>query len=119
MREFTDQELVRIENDKKIIEELEFKKNIKYFGPYFNGISAHNVLDLIKYAYPLRSCNLALKKPEKRECLKYSLGECVAPCTNRITKNKYNLIVNDVIDFLNGNTEKVKQILLNKSIFLL
>lgn len=86
----------------------------KYFGPYFNGISAKMVLDLIKYAYPLRTCNLSLTKPEKRECLKYSLHECSAPCTNRISEKEYNEIVKEAIEFLNGNTKKVEKILTEK-----
>ena len=86
----------------------------KYFGPYFNGISAHTVLDLIRYAYPLRSCNLKLNKLEKRECLKYSLKECSAPCTNRICEKEYLKIVDEVIDFLNGDTSKLEKILTDK-----
>lgn len=100
----------------ELTRKVDFKKNVKYFGPYFNGISAHSVMDIVKYAYPLRSCNLSLKKPEKRECLKYSLGECSAPCTNRISVKDYNKIVDDVIDFLNGDTVKVKEILTKKMI---
>lgn len=98
----------------EVTRKVEFKKNIKYFGPYFNGVTVSLVIDLVKYAYPLRSCNLGLKKPEKRECLKYSLGECSAPCTNRISKEDYKKIVDEVIDFLNGDTEKVKEILTKK-----
>lgn len=98
----------------ELTRKVEFKKNIKYFGPYFNGISARELMDIIKYAYPLRTCNLALKKPEKRECLKYSLNECCAPCTNKITKQDYLKIVDDVVDFLNGNTKRVKEILTDK-----
>lgn len=100
----------------ELTRKVDFKKNVKYFGPYFNGISAHSVMDIVKYTYPLRSCNLSLKKPEKRECLKYSLGECSAPCTNRISVKDYNKIVDDVIDFLNGDTVKVKEILTKKMI---
>lgn len=107
------QEYPKVEITRKII----FNNKIKYFGPYFNGVSAYMVLDLIKYAYPLRSCNLKLKKQEKRECLKYSLGECSAPCTNKISKDEYNKIVDEVIDFLNGNTEKVKEILTQKMLY--
>lgn len=104
------QEFPKVELTRKVV----FNKKIKYFGPYFNGVTAYMVMDLIKYAYPLRSCNLKLKKQEKRECLKYSIGECSAPCTNKISKLEYNKIVEDVIDFLNGNTEKVKEILTQK-----
>ncbi len=110
---------IKIDLNKKfpkleVTRKVEFKKNVKYFGPYFNGISAYSVMDIVKYAYPLRSCNLSFVKQEKRECLKYSLGECSAPCTNRISKEDYDKIVLDVIDFLNGDTKKVKEILIDK-----
>ncbi|MBE5745900.1 MAG: excinuclease ABC subunit UvrC [Clostridiales bacterium] len=100
----------------EITRKIDFKKNIKYFGPYFNGVTAAMVMDLVKYAYPLRSCNLSFKKLEKRACLKYSIGECSAPCINKIDKVNYNKIVDEVINFLNGDTEKIKEILTNKMI---
>lgn len=98
----------------EITRKVDFKKNVKYFGPYLNGISAYSILDIIRYAYPLRTCNLNFKKHNDRECLKYHLGECSAPCTNKITKEDYGKIVEEVIDFLNGNTSVVKDILLKK-----
>lgn len=98
----------------EITRKVEFKKNVKYFGPYFNGISAKSVLDIIKFAYPLRTCNLKLNKCEKRECLKYALGECSAPCTKRISKQDYKKIVDDAIKFLNGDTKNVEEILKEK-----
>lgn len=98
----------------EITRKVDFKKNVKYFGPYFNGISAHSVLDIIKLAYPLRSCNLGFKKLEKRECLKYSLGECPAPCTGRISEEDYKKIIFDVINFLSGDTKKIEQVLISK-----
>lgn len=98
----------------EITRKVEFKKNVKYFGPYFNGVSARSVLDIIKFAYPLRTCNLKLNRCEKRECLKYALGECSAPCTKRISKQDYKKIVDDAIKFLNGDTKNVEEILKEK-----
>ena len=75
------------------------KDKAKYFGPYFNGINAKDLVKLIQYVYPIRSCkNLKVK----RECLNYHLGLCSAPCTNKITKNEYDKLIKNVIDFLKG-----------------
>lgn len=81
----------------------------KYFGPYISGISIHEVVDIINYVFPIRKCKLNIGKANvKRECLNYSLNLCSAPCTNKITKEDYKKIVDEVIDFLNGNDNLVE-----------
>ncbi len=81
----------------------------KYFGPYISGISIHEVVDIINYVFPIRKCKLNIGKANvKRECLNYSLNLCSAPCTNKITKEEYKKIVDEVIDFLNGNDNLVE-----------
>lgn len=81
----------------------------KYFGPYISGISIHEVVDIINYVFPIRKCKLNIGKANvKRECLNYSLNLCSAPCTNKISKEEYKKIVDEVIDFLNGNDNLVE-----------
>lgn len=88
----------------------------KYFGPYFAGINAYELLKIIYSVFEIRNCNLKInpQKPAKRECLNYSLGLCKAPCTNKISKEDYNLIIKKIIDFLNGNDNLVLKILNKK-----
>lgn len=81
----------------------------KYFGPYISGISIHEIVDIINYVFPIRKCKLNIGKANvKRECLNYSLNLCSAPCTNKISKEDYKKIVDEVIDFLNGNDNLVE-----------
>lgn len=81
----------------------------KYFGPYISGISIHEVVDIINYVFPIRKCKLNIGKANvRRECLNYSLNLCSAPCTNKISKEDYKKIVDEVIDFLNGNDNLVE-----------
>lgn len=81
----------------------------KYFGPYISGISIHDVVDIINYVFPIRKCKLNIGKTTvSRECLNYSLGLCSAPCTGKISKEDYSNIINEVIDFLNGNDNLVE-----------
>ena len=42
------------------------------------------------------------------------MGLCCAPCINNVTPQEYKQKVKDAVDFLNGNTAKVKQILQKK-----
>jgi len=90
------------------------KDGAKYFGPYFAGISAGELLKTIHLAFPLRQCKLNMKSKQKRECLNYSLGLCLAPCTRRVTPEEYHKVVDDCIDFLKGKDSKVEEILTQK-----
>ena len=90
------------------------KDGAKYFGPYFAGISATELLKTIHLAFPLRQCKLNMKSKQKRECLNYSLGLCLAPCTRRVTPEEYHKVVDDCIDFLKGKDSKVEEILTQK-----
>lgn len=81
------------------------KDGAKYFGPFFGGVRASELVKIINSAFEVRTCNQKInpQKPAKRECLNYSLGLCSAPCTNRISAQDYKNIVQHIIDFLNGN----------------
>ncbi len=79
------------------------KDGAKYFGPYLAGVSANSILEFLNKFFKLRTCKRLLLKPEKRECLNYEMGLCLAPCTRRISKNSYREAVDKALDFLKGN----------------
>lgn len=88
------------------------KDKSKYFGPFMNGVSVKDILEIINTCYALRSCkNMSATK---RECLNYHIGLCKAPCTKKISKEEYAVSVKKGIDFLNGNDNDVEQVLLEK-----
>lgn len=88
----------------------------KYFGPYFAGIDAREIVKSIHSAFKIRSCNLKISKNSftKRECLNYSLGLCSAPCTMKISSQEYKKEIDKVINFLNGNDDEIELILKEK-----
>lgn len=92
------------------------KDGAKYFGPYFAGIDARELVKTIVSAFKLRTCNnkITTTSMAKRECLNYSLGLCSAPCTQRISKEDYRKEIDKVINFLNGNDEEIEKILTEK-----
>ena len=89
------------------------KDGAKYFGPYFNGINAKDMLEIIKSAYRLRACPKGYYMG-KRECLNYHIGLCRAPCQNRIDKNEYDEIVKKVIAFLSGREDTAERLITEK-----
>lgn len=86
----------------------------KYFGPYFAGVSAYQILDMANYAYNLRTCSGGLKKMPARECINYAMGLCSAPCINKISKQEYRRNIDRAIEFLKGETKEVESILTSK-----
>ena len=85
------------------------KDKATYFGPYMSGGIVKEALDYIKDNYKLRLCKLDLDKTSKNKyktCLYYHLKMCSAPCINR-DDNLYMKEVNEVKDFLSGNTKQI------------
>lgn len=92
------------------------KDGAKYFGPYFAGLDAREILKTINSAFKIRTCNNKITESSisKRECLNYSLGLCSAPCTKRCSKDEYSKEIDRAINFLNGNDEEIELILKEK-----
>lgn len=92
------------------------KDGAKYFGPYFAGLDAREIVKTINSAFKIRTCSLKISENSKakRECLNYSMGLCSAPCTKLISTQDYRKEINKVINFLNGNDEEIEEILTQK-----
>lgn len=87
----------------KIARNTNDKKNY-YFGPYPNSGAAYAVIDLLNKLFPLRKCKNLPKVP----CLYKDLGQCLAPCVNKIDEEIYQSMVNKIRKFLDGNDEEIK-----------
>ena len=77
----------------------------KYFGPYANPGAAKEMLDFIKERYKIHQCRTL--KERTRPCLNYHIGRCLAPCMGNVDKEEYRKQVNEIIDLLEGKTDKV------------
>lgn len=88
----------------------------RYFGPYMQGVTAGEIIELICCAYPVRNCshNFGSLPQNHRPCLNYHIKRCLAPCTGKVSKESYRNIINKVIAFLQGNDRKVSEILNKK-----
>ncbi len=79
----------------------------RYFGPYASAYSVRTTLDLLKKLFPYRSCTMKITGEEERPCLEYHIKRCVAPCTGYADKAEYGKVIDQVISFLQGDTDKV------------
>jgi excinuclease ABC subunit C len=71
------------------------KDGSTYLGPFTSVKAMHQVLELAKTLYPIRTCNLPLNKEniEKgkfRVCLEYHIGNCMGPCDTRQSQEDYD-----------------------------
>ena len=83
---------------------LQIKRNTKdkkydYFGPFPKSSSAYETIDLLNKVFPLRKCN----KIPASACLYYHLGQCLAPCINKISKEQEDEMREQVKSFMRGN----------------
>lgn len=90
----------------------------RYFGPYMQGISVREIMELISSAFQLRSCAMQLDKVPKnhRPCLNYHIKRCEAPCMGYIDHIEYKEKINEVIKFLQGNDKSIEKLLRDKMV---
>jgi excinuclease ABC subunit C len=82
----------------------------KYFGPYTDVAQLRRTLAIIRRIYTMRSCSDDLPRERReRPCLDYHIGKCRAPCVGWQSQEDYRAMVNDVVDFLEGRTNDVRQ----------
>src|ERR671911_931213 len=78
----------------------------RYFGPFPSAGSVHATLDVLNKTFPFRKCRGP--EPGRRSgvpCLNYHIGRSAAPCIGAITKENYDVIVADVVAFLEGRVD--------------
>lgn len=89
----------------KIIKTRLKNKHWVYFWPYTSTFYVNNLLKLIKtiFGYWIWEHNFFITKNS------YSLDKYIFK--NDLKLNEYNIIINNIIDFLKWNTRKIKQLL--------
>jgi excinuclease ABC subunit C len=73
----------------------------KYYGPFVSADLRDHILKLLRSSFRLRTC----RKLPKRECLRYHLGLCSAPCIRKISKEDYDAQIRHIEQFLKGDAD--------------
>ncbi len=89
------------------------KDGCRYFGPFMGGINCRDILDTVQLTYGVRLCKTKITG-NKRECLNFHIGRCVAPCAGKVSKEDYAERVKKALSFLDGNYKEAEYILKNK-----
>ncbi len=86
------------------------RKGIRYFGPYGHAYAIRDTLDQLLRTFPVRTCtdnkferHRKLGKP----CLLFHIEKCSGPCVGEVDKATYGTYVDDLCQFLEGDTDPV------------
>lgn len=85
-------------------------KGVRYFGPYASAHAIRQTLDLLLRTFPVRTCSdTKLRRHERlgKPCLLYHIEKCAGPCVGAVSSEDYGELVNELIGFLDGNTQPV------------
>tara|TARA_B100000767_G_scaffold209696_1_gene196676 strand:+ start:18908 stop:20713 length:1806 start_codon:yes stop_codon:yes gene_type:complete len=90
------------------------KDGSDYYGPYTNKKMVYILLDLIRGLYPIRNCTFDLSEEKVaakkyKVCLEYHMGNCLAPCENKMTEQQYNQNIKAIHSILKGNFKESLQ----------
>ena len=94
------------------------RKGVRYFGPYGHAYAIRETLDLLLRTFPLRTCSdNKFRRHERlgRPCLLFHIEKCSGPCVGEVDREHYQRLTNDLIDFLEGDTDTVVRRLLAHS----
>ena len=83
------------------------KDGARYFGPFASAGTVRKTMDLVKRLFPYRSCTKVITGTDPRPCLEYFINRCVAPCTGYASREDYAKVVQQVVKFMEGDTEAV------------
>jgi len=86
------------------------RKGVRYFGPYAHAYAIRETLDLLLRTFPIRTCSdnkLARHQKLGRPCLLFHIEKCSGPCVGEIDAAAYRELVQELLDFLDGDTDAI------------
>lgn len=86
------------------------RKGVRYFGPYGHAYAIRETLDLLLRTFPVRTCSdnkLERHRRSGRPCLLFHIEKCAGPCVGEVGHDAYDVLVAELLDFLDGNTEPI------------
>lgn len=88
----------------------------KYIGPYTDVNALREIFVTLREIFPLKRCKYNFNKSCNKNvgpCLYYHIGRCLGPCINDVKLEEYNKMINQVVLFLEGKTDLVKEYIID------
>lgn len=74
-----------------------------YFGPYTSAKLLRKALMFMRRVFPLRTCRVI----PNQVCLNFHIGQCLAPCIEKNSKEGYLKVVEELRLFLDGKQDQL------------
>lgn len=84
----------------------------RMFGPFTSGHDLQQVLVVLQKIFKFRTCGLEIDPDDQkrrffRPCLLFNISQCKAPCADKISREDYRALINDLVKFLNSKRTSV------------
>ena len=86
------------------------RKGTRYFGPYAHAYAIRDTLDQLLRTFPIRTCSdnkLERHRKLGKPCLLFHIEKCSGPCVGEVTPEDYDVMVEELCQFLDGDTDAV------------
>ena len=83
------------------------QKGSLYFGPYTDTFFARRMVRFLNEHFKIRDCSNYFMKGRIKPCLTFDIGNCTAPCVNKVSEKKYQEQVKGSLSFLRGGGRTV------------
>ena len=81
----------------------------RYFGPYGSRGNTQNIIDALRVALKLPSCNKKFPRDigKERPCLNYHMGQCDGYCRKDMDQSRYREAIDQAVRLLEGKFQEV------------
>ena len=81
----------------------------RYFGPYGSRGNTQNIIDALRIALKLPSCNRKFPRDigKERPCLNYHMGQCDGYCRPEMDQSRYREAIDQAVRLLEGKFQEV------------
>lgn len=90
----------------------DYLKNAKLFGPFTNAGALREAVQILQRVFKFRTCKLDIveedpKNNSFRPCILHAIGQCTAPCANKISKGAYARDTDRFVKFLGSKRSAI------------
>lgn len=88
--------------------------NVRLYGPFLSSAHLRSAIVVLQKIFKFRTCSLAIDSEDRerrwtRPCVLASIGQCSAPCGDRVSKEDYRRNIRRLQEFLGGDRQKLLQ----------